>query len=235
MSEQASQCGVAGYSIVAAMRAGVARGLMSNEAGQGTTPIVHATAQTDNPASQGALAALGVFIDTIIVCSMTALVILSVPGAFPSGHDTVPFAWMSSTLQGGAVTGAAFDAGIAGGRWIVAGAILLFAFTTLTTWHYYAEQALAELVGPRSAIPFRLTWVLVVFVGGLQPIDLVWRTGDLAIALMTIPNLLALVVPARQGQLQPRWLNVTALRTERAELPLMSTSPAPVPPPISRH
>lgn len=186
--------GVLGYGLLAAMRAGVARGLASNEAGQGTTPIVHATSSTRDPALQGGLAAFGVLIDTLVICSMTALVILSVPGLYESGDGAVERAWMSSTLEGGAITAAAFDHGFPGGRWVVFGAILLFAYTTLTTWNYYAEQALVDLAGPSFRLPFRVLWASVVFIGGLQPIEVVWRTGDFAIAMMTIPNLIALLV-----------------------------------------
>ncbi len=181
--------GVAGYGLIAAMRAGVARGLAANEAGQGTTPIVHAASSTDDPRLQGALAALGVLIDTMLVCSMTALVILAVPGDFNGAER----AWLDPSLEGGAITAAAFGASFPGGSWVVTIATLLFAYTTLTTWHYYAEQALIELAGRRAVYPFRFLWAGVVFLGALQPIETVWKTGDFAIALMTIPNLVALL------------------------------------------
>ena len=188
--------GAAGYGMLAAIRAGVARGLFSNEAGQGSAPIAHAAAQTDNPVRQGEIAMLGVFIDTIVICTMTALVILTVSGSFPtgaSGAETVEYAWQSSQLEASAITTAAYAAGIPGGNWIVTVSIALFAFTTVIGWSYYAEQAITFLVGDWAARPFRFVWVAVIFLGALQPVDLIWRLGDVSNASMAFPNLIAIV------------------------------------------
>lgn len=186
--------GAVGFGIIAAMRAGVARGIASNEAGQGTTPIVHAAAQTDNPARQGEIAMTGVFIDTVILCTMTALVILVVPGSY-AGPDggTVPFAWMSPELQGVEIVSAVFADGIAGGRWLLTATVLVFAFTTLVSWSYYAEQAASFLFGDWTARPFRALWIVAILVGAVQPIDFVWKLGDIAMVAMTAPNLVALL------------------------------------------
>jgi alanine or glycine:cation symporter, AGCS family len=212
--------GIAGYSVMAAIRFGVARGLFSNEAGQGSTPIAHAAAQTKNPVKQGEIAMLGTFIDTIIICTMTALVILVVQGQFESSTGMVEYAWQSDMLAGVQVTSAAFAQGIPGGSIVIAVALALFAFTTLIGWSYYAEQCLAYLVGDGSAMPFRVIWVIMVFVGSMQAVDPIWRLGDIANAAMAIPNLIAILLLSgvvfsitkrfdKTGELPPNWAGDT--------------------------
>lgn len=186
--------GLAGYGVLAAVRAGVARGLFSNEAGQGSAPIAHAAAQTDDPVRQGEIAMLGVFIDTIVICTMTALVILVVDGAFPSGGGTVDYAWQSADLQASAITTAAYAQGVPGGEWIVLAAQWLFAFTTMIGWSYYGEQAVSYLFGDKAAVPFRYIWVGVIFVGALVVnVDGLWLLGDVANASMLFPNVIAIL------------------------------------------
>jgi alanine or glycine:cation symporter, AGCS family len=188
--------GLAGYGVLAAIRAGVARGLFSNEAGQGSAPIAHAAAKTNSPVRQGEIAMVGVFIDTIVVCTMTALVILVVDGSYASGGGTtmVEYAWQSTDLQASAITTAAFAQGIAGGQWIVLAAQMLFAFTTMIGWSYYGEQAMGYLIGDRAAVPFRYVWVIFVFLGTLIiNVDGLWLLGDLANASMLFPNVIALL------------------------------------------
>ncbi|MGF1463106.1 MAG: alanine/glycine:cation symporter family protein [Maricaulaceae bacterium] len=183
--------GIAGYGVLQAVRFGVARGLFSNEAGQGSTAIAHAAAQTDDPVRQGEIAMLGTFIDTIVICTMTALAILVVDGSF--GAEGATYAWQASDLAGVQVTSAAFSEGLPFGSVIIASVLALFAFTTILGWAYYAETALTYLVGDRWAVPFRYVWVVVVFFGALQPIDFVWRMGDIANAAMAFPNLIAIL------------------------------------------
>ena len=186
--------GVAGYAVLQAIRFGVARGLFSNEAGQGSTAIAHAAAKTDDPVFQGEIAMLGAFIDTIVICTMTALVILSVQGAFPGADGgTVDYAWQS-TLQGAQVTTAVFSQGMPFGGFFIAIALALFAFTTILGWSYYMEQAAVYLVGDWVAKPMRYVWVVMVFIGALQPIDFIWRFGDIANASMAFPNLIAIML-----------------------------------------
>ena len=186
--------GLAGYGVLAAIRAGVARGLFSNEAGQGSAPIAHAAAQTSDPVRQGEIAMLGVFIDTIVICTMTALVILTVAGDFPSAGGTVEYAWQSADLQASAITTAAFAQGIYGGQWIVLAAQFLFAFTTMIGWSYYAEQALTFITGDWAARPFRFLWVMMIFAGTMiVNVDGLWRLGDVANASMLFPNVIALL------------------------------------------
>ena len=188
--------GVAGYAVLSAIRYGVARGLFSNEAGQGSTPIAHAAAKTNDPVQQGEIAMLGTFIDTIVICTMTALVILTVDGQYPSGDGFVEYAWQSTTLAGAQVTTAVFTHGLPGvfGGVFVATALALFAFTTIIGWSYYMEQAITYLVGDWAAKPMRVVWVAMVFIGALQEINFIWRFGDLANATMALPNLIAILL-----------------------------------------
>lgn len=214
-SPQAASGGFLGAAVIIAIRSGVARGLFSNEAGQGSTPIAHAVAQTRDPASQGRFAMMGTFIDTIVICTMTALVLLTVEGQFvhtlaDGSRAMMPHAWQSD-LQGFAMTSAAFGtafpwpvAGIPLGTLVVSVALVLFVFTTLITWSYYGERALTFLfhrlggsspvAERRLLIGWRMLWCFVIFVGSFQDLTLVWRLGDIANATMALPNLLALLL-----------------------------------------
>jgi AGCS family alanine or glycine:cation symporter len=200
--------GFLGAGVLLAIRAGVARGLFSNEAGQGSTPMAHAVAQTQDPARQGRFAMMGTFIDTIIICTATGLVLLMAKGAFPSAAGEQTHAWMSD-LKGFEMTSAAFGAAL---PWQVAGtlsvgqlvasiALILFVFTTLITWSYYGERAavyLAQKAGAGTkaqhgvALGWRYLWCAMIIVGSYQQIDFVWRLGDIANAAMALPNLIAL-------------------------------------------
>jgi len=209
-SAQSASGGFVGAAMIMAIRAGVARGLFSNEAGQGSTPIAHAVAQTDDPEQQGRMAMLGTFIDTIIICTMTALVILTVQGEFTGGGAVVEHAWQSD-LTGFAMTSGAFAAafplavaGIPIGTLIASIALILFVFTTLLTWSYYGERAITFLYDrvPGSTrggerllhIGWRVLWCVVIFIGAAQPSELVWRLGDISNAMMALPNLVALAL-----------------------------------------
>ncbi|MFN3353685.1 MAG: alanine/glycine:cation symporter family protein [Brevundimonas sp.] len=197
-SGTAATGGFVGAGIMLAIRAGVARGLFSNEAGQGSTPMAHAVARTDDPARQGRFAMMGTFIDTIIICTMTGLVLLTVQGSFPAGGGTVEHVW-NSDLRGFEMTLAAYSAafpqmvlGQSLGALVASVALILFVFTTLITWSYYGERAATYLFGQRVAIPWRLLWVVMIVVGAFQQIEFVWRMGDIANAAMALPNLIAL-------------------------------------------
>lgn len=188
--------GVAGYTVAQMMRFGIARGLFSNEAGQGSTPIAHAAAKIDDPVKQGEIAMLGAFIDTLIICTLTALVLLTVKSDFPGLADGVTngFAWQSTTLEGISITTAAYEAAIPFGGWFIMIALTFFAFTTIIGWSYYAEQSLSFLVGDKAEKVFRYLWVVVVLIGAsISQVKLVWTMGDLANALMALPNLIAIV------------------------------------------
>ncbi|GGD49584.1 alanine/glycine:cation symporter family protein [Croceicoccus pelagius] len=207
---QAATGGFVGAAIMLAIRAGVARGLFSNEAGQGSTPIAHAVAQTDDPQQQGRMAMMGTFIDTIVICTMTALVMLTVEGNFTAGGETVRHAW-NSDLQGFAMTSGAFAAAfpfeivnVPLGTLVASLALILFVFTTLLTWSYYGERAITFLYDrvPGSTrggekvlhLIWRVLWCVVIFIGSTQDLTLVWRLGDISNAAMALPNLLALAL-----------------------------------------
>lgn len=177
--------GFAGATIWAAMRFGIARGVFSNEAGLGSAPIAHAAAQTSNPVRQGTVAMLGTFIDTIIICSITGLVIM-VTGAWQSGEN------------GASLSAHAFNIGLPGGwgQYIVSIGLAIFAFTTIIGWSFYGEKCTQFLFGERSNIPFRVLWVLAIPLGTLPMVDLgsLWLVADTLNAMMAIPNLIALLL-----------------------------------------
>lgn len=206
--------GFLGGMIIIAIRAGVARGLFSNEAGQGSTPIAHAVAQTNDPAAQGRFAMMGTFIDTVVICTMTALVMLTVTGNFTHTDangivQTVEHAWQSD-LQGFAMTSGAFAAAfpfeiisIPIGTLIASIALILFVFTTLLTWSYYGERAITYLYDLvpgatrkgelRLHLTWRVLWCVVIYIGASVPLDLIWRLGDISNAAMALPNIIALM------------------------------------------
>ncbi len=207
---QAASGGFVGAAIILAIRAGVARGLFSNEAGQGSTAIAHAVAQTDDPETQGRMAMLGTFIDTIVICTMTALVILTVRGDFTANGEPVLHAWQSDRVGFEMTSGAfaaAFPVEIASipiGTLVASIALILFVFTTLLTWSYYGERAITFLYdrmkgSTRSGekklhMAWRVLWCVVIWLGAAQPSELVWRLGDISNAAMALPNLLALAL-----------------------------------------
>lgn len=174
--------GFAGAAVWAAIRFGVARGVFSNEAGLGSAPIAHAAAQTKGPVSQGLVAMLGTFIDTLIVCSFTALAILTT-GAWTSGKT------------GAALTSEAFNIALPGlGGYLIAVALAVFAFTTILGWSYYCERSLQYLFGVKIITPFRVCWSLAALVGATLKLGFVWLLADTLNALMAIPNLIALAL-----------------------------------------
>lgn len=174
--------GFAGAAVMAAIRFGVARGIFSNEAGLGSAPIAHAAAQTKNPVRQGLIAMLGTFIDTIIVCSITALVILT---------STV---WETGE-EGASLTAMSFEAALPGvGNHIVSIALAVFAFTTILGWSFYGEKCFEYLFGVRSITLYRVLFVLAIPVGALAQLGLIWLMADTFNAMMAIPNLIALAL-----------------------------------------
>jgi AGCS family alanine or glycine:cation symporter len=181
-SPAAATGGFAGAAVWAAIRFGVARGVFSNEAGLGSAPIAHAAAKTKGPVSQGLVAMLGTFIDTLIVCTFTALAILST-GVWTSG------------ATGAALTSAAFEAALPGfGGVIIAVSLAIFAFTTIIGWSYYSERSLQYLFGTSIIMPFRAVWSLAAIVGATVKLGFIWLLADTLNAMMAIPNLVALIV-----------------------------------------
>ena len=174
--------GFAGAAVWAAIRFGVARGIFSNEAGLGSAPIAHAAATTTSPVRQGTIAMLGTFIDTIIICTITGLVIV-VSGAWTGGEN------------GASLTAAAFESSLPGfGGYIVTFGITLFAFTTLLGWSFYGEKCVEYLFGVRSITPFRVLWVVVIPIGAIAQLNFIWLLADTLNALMALPNLTALLL-----------------------------------------
>ena len=174
--------GFAGAAVWAAIRFGVARGIFSNEAGLGSAPIAHAAAATDSPVRQGAVAMLGTFIDTLVICSMTGLVII-VTGAWQSGET------------GASLSSIAFETALPGvGSYIVSFGLSIFAFTTILGWSFYGEKCAEYLFGVKAITPFRILWVLAVPVGAMGNLSFVWLLADTLNALMAIPNLIALLL-----------------------------------------
>ena len=178
--------GFAGAAVMLALRMGVARGIFSNEAGLGSAPIAHAAAATNSPVRQGTIAMLGTFIDTLVICTMTGLVLV------------VTGVW-SGEPQGAAMTLSAFKAQLPFGEVILSVCIVLFAFSTMLGWSYYGERCAEFLAGPRIILPFRVLWIIGIFVGTQMSLDLVWKMSDALNGLMAIPNLIALVLLAPRG------------------------------------
>ncbi len=192
----AASGGFAGVAIWAGIRFGVARGVFSNEAGLGSAAIAHAAAKTDDAVQLGMIAMLGTFIDTIVVCTITALVVVTVhvPVAMGDGSVQMLASWESG-LSGVELTALAFGAGLPGiGNWIVSFGLVIFAFTTILGWSYYGERAAQYLLGVRVVLPYRLLWVGFVFVGSVLELKTVWTIADILNALMAIPNLIALLL-----------------------------------------
>ena len=181
-SPAAATGGFAGAAVWAAIRFGVARGVFSNEAGLGSAPIAHAAAKTKGPVSQGLVAMLATFIDTLIFCTFTALAILST-GVWKSG------------ATGAALTSAAFEAALPGfGGVIIAVSLAIFAFTTIIGWSYYSERSLQYLFGTSIIMPFRAVWSLAAIVGATVKLGFIWLLADTLNAMMATPNLVALIV-----------------------------------------
>ena len=182
-SGHAAVGGFAGAGVMQALRYGVARGLFSNEAGLGSAPMVHATARTDHPVRQGLYGIFEVFVDTILVCAATGLVVL-VTGEWSNG------------LTGAALAAKAFEVGLPGvwGDVVVTTGILTFAFSTLLGWSFYGETAIAYLLGTKAILPYRLLWLVAAYLGATGSLHLVWDVADTLNGLMALPNLVALLL-----------------------------------------
>ena len=182
-SGHAATGGFAGATIMMAMRYGVARGLFSNEAGLGSAPMVHATAETDHPVRQGLYGIFEVFVDTILICTTTGLVVL-VSGAWQGGET------------GAALSAQAFSSGLPGnwGGIIVTSGLVLFAFSTLIGWSYYGETGAVYLFGTKVAVPYRILWLVFIYLGSVGSLQLVWSIADTLNGLMAIPNLVSVLI-----------------------------------------
>jgi AGCS family alanine or glycine:cation symporter len=195
-TDTAATGGFAGAAVWAAIRFGVARGIFSNEAGLGSAAIAHAAAKSKDTVQQGMVAMLGTFIDTLVVCTITALVIVTVhvPVQLADGSTQMMAAWASGKT-GAELSALAFAQGLPlAGNWIVTFSLALFAYTTILGWSYYGERAAEYLFGVKVIKPYRYLWVVFVFVGSVLQLNLVWTITDILNALMAIPNLIALLL-----------------------------------------
>ncbi|MEC4685077.1 MAG: sodium:alanine symporter family protein [Nitrospirota bacterium] len=177
-----------GGALGAALQYGVARGVFSNESGLGSAPMAHAAARTKEPVREGLVAMIGPFIDTIVICTMTALVII-VSGAW---GDARPEA-----LQGAALSAYAFQQSLGqAGAWIVGFGLVFFAYSTIIAWSYYGDRSAEFLFGERAVMPYRIIYTVLVVVGAYVPLKLVWNFADIANMLMAVPNLISLILLA---------------------------------------
>ncbi len=173
--------GFAGSTLAMAVRFGVARGVFSNEAGLGSAPIAHAASTTDHPVRQGLWGVFEVFMDTIVICTLTALAIL-VSGLWNTG------------ATGAALTTQAFDEAILGGGYIVSIGIMLFAFSTILGWSYYGERCAEYLFGEKAIVPYRVIWIPFVVIGAIGGLEFIWDLADTMNGLMAIPNLIGVLM-----------------------------------------
>lgn len=173
--------GFAGASLLYAARIGVARGVFTNEAGLGSAPIAHSSADTDHPARQGCWGAFEVFFDTIIICTITALVII------------ISGTWKDASIDGTEMSNRAFSAAIPGGEYIIAICIVLFAFATTIAWYYYSEKAIEYIAGQKTILVYRIFFIGSLVYGAVSAVNDVWEISDLSNGLMAIPNLIALI------------------------------------------
>lgn len=179
-TDTAARGGFAGASVMLAMRIGTARGVFTNEAGLGSAPTAHAAAETDHPSRQGLWGAFEVFLDTIVMCTLTALAILT------SG------VWTSNGLAETEFTQAAFAESFNGGGYLVTICLIVFAFETVIAWYYYGDKFLEFITGGRFKRLYLAVYLLVIVAGSVTPVSVVWELADFVNGLMAIPNLVAL-------------------------------------------
>jgi alanine or glycine:cation symporter, AGCS family len=173
--------GFAGSTVMLAIRMGVARGVFSNESGLGSAPIAAAAARTKSPITQALVSMTQTFIDTIIVCTMTGLVLI-LTGAWSNG------------MTGAELTTTAFQSAMPGGGYVVTIGIMLFAYSTILGWCYYGEKSIEYLFGVKAVLPYRIVFVIFVGVGAVSKLSLVWNISDTLNGLMAIPNLIGLLL-----------------------------------------
>ena len=176
----AASGGFLGASVMMGIRMGVSRGVFSNESGLGSAPIAAAAAQTKHPVTQALVSMTQTFIDTIVVCTMTGLVLI-LTGAWDSGKT------------GAELSTFAFQSGMPGGHYVVTIGLIMFAYSTILGWCYYGEKSIEYILGEKAVKPYRYVFVLVVGVGAVAKLDFVWSLSDTFNGLMAIPNLIGLL------------------------------------------
>lgn len=171
--------GFIGSTILLTLKQGLSRGIFTNEAGLGSAPIAHSAAKTNHPVEQGIWGVYEVFMDTLVICTMTALVILT-SGKWNSG------------LKGVELAMSAFNTGFNGGEYIVSIGLTLFAFSTIVGWYYYGERCFAYLFGENHVLIYRIVYIPLIFVGAIGGLEDIWFISDTLNGLMAIPNLIGL-------------------------------------------
>ncbi|MBM9518504.1 sodium:alanine symporter family protein [Desulforhopalus vacuolatus] len=186
--------GFAGASIMMAVRFGVARGVFSNESGLGSAPIAAAAAQTKHPVTQALVSMTQTFIDTLVVCTMTGLIIV-LTGSWKLVKDVQIIDGVEKVIgySGAELTTKAFSLGMPGGDFVVTIGLILFAYSTILGWSYYGEKAMEYLFGTKLLIPYRILFVALIFVGAIAKLELVWNISDILNGLMALPNLIGLL------------------------------------------
>ena len=173
--------GFAGATVAVVIQQGFKRACFSNEAGMGSAAVAHSAATTKEPAREGSVALLEPFIDTVVICTMTALVIL------------ISGAWSDTEANGVTLTAMAFDSSISGfGSWFVPVAVTLFAYSTLLSWSYYGERAADYMFGDKGVLPFKIVFCIFAVVGAVNELGLVLNFSDTVFGLLAVPNLLAI-------------------------------------------
>ncbi|MBR3357411.1 MAG: sodium:alanine symporter family protein [Solobacterium sp.] len=185
-SARAAGSGFIGTTVMLACRYGFARGLFSNEAGMGSAPLVGAAAQTANPKRQALVSMTGVFWDTVVICLMTGLVLVSGILKYPA-IDAL-------SGNGASVTTAAFSVIPGIGVPVLVFGLITFAFSTILGWYYYGERACVYLFGEKAIRIYKILWVIVVFIGSLAELNVVWNIADILNGLMAVPNVLAVLL-----------------------------------------
>lgn len=184
-NSRAAGGGFIGATFMTAVRFGIARGLFTNESGLGSAPIVAAAAQTKNPVRQALVSATGTFWDTVVICLITGLVLVTTIMKFPD---------ISADLNGAELTNAAFTQIPLVGSLVLTVGLFTFAYSTILGWSYYGERAMEYLAGKRGIAPYRLMYTLFVFIGSVASMPLVWDLSDFMNAMMALPNLISLIL-----------------------------------------
>ncbi len=191
-SPKGATAGFAGATFMHCLVWGIKRGLFSNEAGQGSAPIAHSAAKTDEPVREGTVALLEPYIDTLTICTLTGLTIV-ITGAW----DAVDATGKALALNGAPLTSYAFEKGLTFmggyGGYIVTAAVLLFAISTMISWSYYGDRSIQYLIGDKAVMPYRLLFCVMIFWGATNRLEVVWTFGDIGLGVMTIPNLISII------------------------------------------
>lgn len=206
--------GLVGRGAITAAQYGIARGLFSNESGLGSAPLVAATAKTKNPVRQALISATGTFWDTVVVCLITGITLVTTIMKNPEIN-------MSSIQNGGQMTTAAFSQIPVLGSIILVFGIITFAYTTVLGWSYYGERCAEYLFGKRATIFFKIIFVFVILLGPVIELDIVWSLSDIFNALMAVPNIIALVFTSGLiAKETKKWLN-NLEGTDDTEIPTL--------------